>query len=184
MRKTFGAIVIILLISVCIGYTWDSIDKWITYKNYELKYEEYVEKYSTEFSVPQEVIYAVIKCESNFVPDAVSSADAIGLMQMLPDTYTWLCTKLGEAPDSLFNPETSIKYGTYYLSYLYDRFGIWENSFAAYNAGETVVGEWLENEEYSEEGRLINIPYEETRKYVKRVNDAMEAYASLLYNDK
>ncbi len=181
MRRTIGAIITILIISVCIGAAWERIDRAVMLKNYGFKYEEYVERYSIEYSVPQEIIYAVIKCESNFVPDAVSSKGAIGLMQMMPDTYDWLCTKLGENPDSLYNPEISIKYGTYYLSYLYDRFGIWENCYAAYNAGETTVSEWLKNDEYSEDGRLKNIPYNETEKYVKKVTDAVKAYDQLLY---
>ena len=181
MKKTFAAIVAIIIVSVCRGAAWERIDKALMLRNYGFKYEEYVERYSAEYSVPQEVIYAVIKCESDFVPDAVSPKGAVGLMQMMPETYDWLCTKLGETRDSLYNPETSIKYGTYYLSYLWDRFGIWENCFAAYNAGDTKVSSWLENAEYAEDGRLTYIPYEETRKYVKKVNDAVEAYKELLY---
>lgn len=181
MRRTIGVIIAILIISVCIGAAWERIDRAIMLNNYGFKYEEYVERYSAEYSVPQEIIYAVIKCESNFVPDAVSGKGAIGLMQMLPETYEWLCTKTGESIDSLYNPEISIKYGTYFLRYLYDKFGIWENCYAAYNAGDSKVAEWLKNEEYAEDGRLKVIPYEETRKYVKRVSGAVEAYKQLLY---
>ena len=84
---------------------------------YPREYSEYVEKYSAEYGISEILIYAVIHTESGFDPDAVSSADAIGLMQMTEDTFDWLLTKTGEDYEfnDLFTPEVSIKYGTYFL---------------------------------------------------------------------
>lgn len=147
------------------------------------KYSEYVSKYSKEYNVPEPLIYAVIKCESSFRPDARSSSDARGLMQMKPSTFADLCNRLGEEHDEsmLYDPEISIKYGTYYLSLLYGRFDVWETAVAAYNAGQGRVAKWIEEGKVDKNGHLTSIPIEETQTYVKRVNKANEKYKELYY---
>ncbi len=181
MKKVITC-VIILLISVGIGFCWTVMEDYITEKLHPIKYTEYVEKYSEEYGVPREVILAVIKCESSFTADAVSYRGAVGLMQIMPSTYEWLCTKTGEEPNTslLYDPDINIKYGTYYLSYLYSRFGVWETAYAAYNAGDNRVKGWLEDERYGLDGRLIDIPIEETKNYVKKVSDNAKTYSELL----
>lgn len=144
----------------------------------QLKYAEWVESASKEFGVEEAVIYAVIYCESDFDPRAVSSVGARGLMQMMPATFKELQGHLDETydDDALFEPQISIRYGTFYLSRMYDRFGDWSIAFAAYNAGPTVVSKWLKDDAYSKDGKLVNIPYEETDNYVKKVTDMVEKY--------
>ena len=91
---------------------------------------------------------------------------------------------LGETanPLNIYDPETNIKYGTYYLSYLYRRFENWENTFAAYNAGPGNVYKWLDDPEYSDsEGNLTHIPFSETREYVKRVAKYRNKYEKNYY---
>ena len=123
-----------------------------------------------EFDIPAAMILAVIHTESDFRPDAVSDAGAKGLMQLMPDTFSWLCDRLNEAhpPNKIFDPATNIRYGTYYLSYLYEKFGSWRVALAAYNAGEGRVGEWLADPTLTLDGTLRHIPYPETAAYVKR----------------
>lgn len=148
----------------------------------ELLYAEYVRASSAEFAVDESIIYAVIYCESNFQSDAVSSVGAKGLMQMMPPTFEELQGYLKEThdEDALFDPEISIRYGTYYLSRLYQRFGNWETAFAAYNAGPTIVSKWLKDETYSQDGKtLAQIPYSETTHYVKKVCGMVEKYNEL-----
>ena len=146
-------------------------------------------KYSAKYNVPEYLIYAVIKVESNFDPLAESSAGARGLMQMTESTFKWLT---GSAHlqeylpfEALYIPEVSIRYGTYYLSYLMRRFDHnTDTVIAAYNAGETKVSEWLNDPEYSDgNGGLASIPYAETRGYVKKVNYAIEKYKEIYYNE-
>lgn len=152
---------------------------------YPMKYTEYVEKYSAEYGVDKELLYAVIKTESSFNPDAVSHADAVGLTQITPETFDWLRMKLGEEDKNLTltDPETSIKYGAFFLSYLLDEFGSADTALAAYHAGRGRVNEWLENKEISPDGKnLENIPIAETAHYVKKVNRALNAY-NKLYKD-
>ena len=179
-----AVIISILILSILTGLLfqiiWDHVDR----KSHPQEYSEYVEQYAAEYGVPEAVVYAVIKTESGFSSGAVSEAGAVGLMQIMPDTFHWLLTMTRESLDSgmLYDPQTNIKYGTYYLSYLYLRYGSWDEVFAAYNAGHGKVDEWLADEDYVDEnGKLAEIPYPETRNYVKKVNKAIEVYTRLYY---
>ncbi len=168
------------------------------------EYAATTEKYAQEYAVPLEVVYAVIETESHFEPDAQSGVGACGLMQLMPDTYDWIQNRLGEGENAdgqaegnteqavssetpgeeeadIFDPETNIRYGVYYLSYLYERFGVWETAYAGYNAGPNIVARWLEDTAYSTDGEtLTHIPYTETANYVVKVSNARERYHKLL----
>ena len=134
---------------------------------------------ATEFDIPTAMILAVIRAESDFYPDAVSVAGAKGLMQLMPQTYLWLCEELQElhSAEKITDPETNVRFGTYYLSYLYEKFGSWRVVLAAYNAGEGRVAEWLADPALASEGTLRHIPYPETAAYVKK---ALEYYTDYL----
>ena len=179
MKKTI-TIISILVISALVALLGTSIYNAVDKSNHPLGHIEIVEKCADEYSVPKELILAVIKTESKFKSDAVSSAGAIGLMQMTPDTFMWLCEKnsdINDNPDLLYAPSTSITYGTYYLDMLYSEFGSWELALAAYNAGPTNVRKWLKDPEYTNvDGTLNHIPYKETREYVEKVMKAKEKY--------
>ena len=139
------------------------------------KYEGYIKKYSNEYGVPEAVVYAVMKVESDFDKNAISSSDppAKGLMQITDETFIWIGEHLMKEDVNLFmifDPETNIKYGTYLLSYLYGRFQNWDTVYAAYNAGLSRVNGWLKDPSYSDgNGNLTYIPFGETRAYVKKV---------------
>ncbi len=186
MKRTI-VIIAILLMAAAVSFAYIGAENHIKKLNHPLEFCEYVELYSQEYSVPQNIIYAVIKTESGFESDALSNKGAIGLMQITPDTFNWLLTKNPQNDvnvDSLYKPETNIKYGTYFLSLLYSEFGTWENAFAAYNAGRSRVNDWLADENYSTDGRLTNIPYKETRDYVKKVSEACEIYSELYFENR
>lgn len=174
----------ILVLSVLIGFlyqlVWDKIDR----SNYPRDYSEFVEKYSEEYGVPEYIIYSTIKVESDFDSSAESSAGAIGLMQLMPDTFKYLMAEAKEdyKADLIYGPETNIRYGTYYLSKLYLKYGNWDTVFAAYNGGTTNVDKWLKDKAYSEDGKtLVEIPFEETENYVAKMNSAIEVYMRLYY---
>ena len=189
-RSNYGLVVlVVLIISIIFGFAFDIalsvIEKQIYPKPKE--YAPFVEKYSAEYGVPEDMIYAVIKTESSFDSSAVSNKGAVGLMQMLPETFEWLTKDILRdhlGAGMLYDPETNIKYGTYYLSRLYNRFGDWDTALAAYNGGEGNVSEWLADSRYSTDGQKLiidNIPKEfnETKNYVKKVNKALEKYKTL-----
>ncbi len=180
--KKLIVFLVIIFISVGVGFSWTFMENYIEKSMHPIKYSEFVEQYSDEYGVPEEIIYAVIKCESSFKADAKSSGGAVGLMQMMPATFEDLCRRLGEEYNEslLYDPKVSIKYGTYYLSYLYSRYGVWETVYAAYNAGYGRVDGWLDNPEIGIDGRLHSIPFKETREYVERVSEARKVYSKLL----
>lgn len=170
------------MLSVCIGLLYSGAITLFERITHPRDYREIVEEYADLYAVPESVVYAVIKCESGFDPTAVSHAGAIGLMQMMPQTFEDLCALTGEHYDEglLYEPETSIRYGTYLLSILYLKYGNWETAYAAYNAGEPAVDGWLDDPAHSDgNGNLTDIPYKETRKYVKRVARARTVYERL-----
>ena len=177
------AIILLFLILLVIGiYIISNIDQNIDETVYEIEYSEYVGKYGKEYGVPEAYIYAVIKCESNFKPDAVSSAGAKGLMQLMPATFADIQGRIkSEYPEEMItDPEVNIRCGTYYLSYLYGIFKDWDCVFAAYNAGMGNVRKWLNSEDYSRDGKLVKIPFPETDRYLMKIKNAIVQYEKLL----
>lgn len=176
-------IVLILLLSIGLGFLSDFAITCFEKNAYPREYEEYITVYAEKYGIPETLVYAVVRTESKFDSGAVSSAGAVGLMQMLPDTFKWLTDEiLFDHFDSgmLYDPETNIRYGTYYLSRLYDRYGRWDLALAAYNGGVGNVDKWLTDEQYADgEGGLKRIPFRETRQYVKKVTDAWDMYERL-----
>lgn len=186
MHKTLKAVCVILaiaLLSVAIGLLAQHFKEKYDLANHPKEYSEYVEKYADMYKVPEAICYSVIKCESSFNSAAVSTSGAVGLMQIMPDTFDYLCNLAEEEHETglLYDPETNIRFGIFYLSVLYERFGIWENVFAAYNCGPSRVSEWIENGMIDEDGKLTEIPIEQTATYVKRVTNAIEKYENLYY---
>lgn len=183
MQKAIVILILIAVFATLAVLCVDDIEKIF----YQREFTEYVTKYSNEFDVPEALIYAVIRTESGFDPEARSSVGAIGLMQLMPDTLDWLSRLLDEeAPTGeITDPETNIKYGTYYLRYLCDRFGNLDTALAAYNAGHGRVASWLTNKEYSDDGiTLKSIPFEETKNYVNKVTSDYNTYKKLYYKDE
>lgn len=173
---------VILILSVLIGFAYNGFMTLVERSTHPREYRALVEEYAAAYAVPESVIYAVIRSESSFDASAVSSAGAIGLMQLMPSTYEWICSLTGEACEHrlLYDPETNIRCGTYLLSILYSEYGVWETVYAAYNAGMGNVNEWLADPEYAgENGALEKIPFKETRNYVNRVSSARTVYERL-----
>ena len=152
---------------------------------YPKKYADTVERYATLYDLPPHLVFAVIKAESGFDPDAVSHAGAMGLMQIIPSTFLWLTDLMGEElePERLYDPEVNIRYGCYFLRYLFNLYEDETLVLAAYNAGMGNVAKWLASEEYSEDGKLTNIPFEETKNYINRVLHFKDTY-DVLYPEK
>jgi soluble lytic murein transglycosylase len=150
---------------------------------YPTVYNDYVEKNAAAYGIPPEIIYAVIKTESGFRHDVVSSQGAVGLMQIMPDTFTWLLTKTGEdlGLTELYNPAVNIKYGTYLLSILHDELPAWDNVYAAYNAGIGNARNWLKDSRYTKNGVITNAPLSETSSYIIKVNKAVKMYQKLYF---
>ncbi len=189
-QKRYGmglvpSVFILLVVSILFGFVFDFVLGKIEYAIYPKpeEYRTYVEKYSHQYGMPEELVWAVIKVESDFDSSAESSAGAVGLMQLMPATFEEITNhRLKEGFDigMRYDPETAIRYGTYYISYLYERYENWNTALAAYNAGLGNVDEWLQDPAYSKDGKTLqDIPYKETRNYVKKVNKALSKYERL-----
>lgn len=154
-----------------------------TVEVYPMTYEALIRQNAEANGLDPAYPAAVILAESSYQSDAVSSANAQGLMQLLPDTAEWIAGKYDEpyAEGCLFVPETNVKYGCWYLGYLVRRFdGNLICATAAYHAGQGTVDGWLKNPEYSDDGvTLSKIPSEATDTYVKRVLKYYEKYMEL-----
>lgn len=175
----FGIVVILITTIVIIIYV--NSTKNLGRALHPTEYDEYVYKYSEEYEVDPNLVFAVIKAESNFDPNAESNVGALGLMQIMPETFEWLQTyKNGEANMDytyLYEPEVNIEYGCIFLQFLLDRYTSEETAVAAYNAGFGAVDNWLVDENYSTDGEtLYDIPYPETKGYVKKVMLAKNYY--------
>lgn len=186
---------IALLIRGCVWMIYQRRSPQLT----DWEYAPLASDYAGQYDVPIEVVYAVIETESHFDENAQSPVGACGLMQLMPDTYDWIRARLGEketalvsdgassesksgthTADGIFDPETNIRYGVYYLSYLHGLFGNWETAYAGYNAGPNIVRKWLQDTAYSSDGvTLDSIPYTETANYVVKVSTARERYEEL-----
>lgn len=154
---------------------------------YPRQYADIVEETAERFEIDESLLYALIKTESGFDKDAVSSVGAKGLTQITPDTFTWLQTKTGEEyeENALFEPEISVYYGAYFLDMLLYEFGNTETALAAYHAGRGKVNEWLADPRISPDGKTLeNIPYEDTSAYVKKVVRNYKKYEEIYYQQK
>ena len=117
---------------------------------------------------------SVIRCESRFRPRAVSPQGAIGLMQIMPSTGEWIAERLGHDGydvDQLYNPEVNVRFGTWYLAQLIDRFDTVDDALRAYNAGPTHAERWAEDPAGV---------FPETAAYVERVRRSLPVYRAVL----
>lgn len=148
-----------------------------------LYFSDLVQKYAASQDLDPALVASVILCESSFDPQAESRLGARGLMQLMEDTAAWIAHKLGEDDasytfDRLYDPETNIRYGTWYLGYLSRRFDADATKIVcAYHAGQGNVDSWLKNPQYSSDGVTLDIiPTQDTATYASRVLDARDVY--------
>lgn len=150
---------------------------------YITEYEDLIRQYAGENQIPPAYVAAVIMAESSYRPEAVSSVNAQGLMQILPDTAAWIAGKFDEeyVEGCLFDPETNIRYGCWYLGFLMNRYdGSMRCASSAYHAGQGTVDKWLADPLYSSDGvTLTSIPSEVTGTYVDRVLKYYEGYEKI-----
>ncbi|MBR5134763.1 MAG: lytic transglycosylase domain-containing protein [Clostridia bacterium] len=148
---------------------------------YTLEHYETVEAACEQYGVPMSLAYAIIRTESGFDETAHSTADAYGLMQMTQTGLDWIRQRSDEfddvTVDDLYDPQTNIRCGVYYLSLLRAEFENDDTVAAAYNAGIGKVWAWLDDPACSDDGKTLHtIPYKETRTYVKRVASSRALY--------
>ena len=170
--------VICVLALLCGGF----VARGVMCSLYPLQYDEFVETYTEQHGLEKSFVLAVIKCESGFDPNAVSRVGARGLMQLMPETFHWLQTKTGEmlSDEMLFNPETSVRYGCLLLEVLLRQFPQAHTAICAYHAGMGNVENWLQDPQYSDDGRTLKaVPFPTTEHYADKVLRTQKIYEFL-----
>ncbi len=131
-------------------------------------------------TIPRELIWSVMRKESDFRTDAVSGSDAMGLMQVIPQTALAIADRRGVAyvDGMLFEPYHAIEFGSWYLGALNVHFGNQlPLTVVAYNAGPVVVEDWLErNGGMAHDEFVEEIPFDQARDYVRKVTEFMVEY--------
>lgn len=148
---------------------------------YPLKFKKEINYVGEKYDINPEIIAGVVFAESSFNENSVSNKGALGLMQIMPDTAVWLTGKMNVPYDEnmLFNPLYNLELGTYYISYLKEKFESINTVLAAFNAGEGNVAQWLKNQQYSQNGKdLITTPFMQTNYYLDKVNKAIKHYST------
>jgi soluble lytic murein transglycosylase len=150
---------------------------------FPLDYWDLIEKHAKARSLDPYLVSALMAQESTFTADIRSSANARGLMQVMPGTGRMYARKMGIRPfstASLSQPETNVRIGTQYFKDLVDRFGGIHYALASYNAGDARVAEWIKEEPGLAPDEFIDsIPFPETQNYVKRILGTTEDYRRL-----
>jgi len=142
---------------------------------YPLKYEDYIRKSSKIYSLDPYLVMAIIRVETCFYPNKVSSAGALGLMQLMPNTISYIIKKGGFSPileKTIMDPKVNIHIGCFYLAMICKRDfkGNIVAAVASYNAGPSKVKTWISRGFWDGSLKSVeSIPYKETRNYVRKV---------------
>lgn len=157
---------------------------------YPIPYKDFIAAQAKVNNLEMALVAAMVKVESNFKPDAVSKADARGLMQLRPSTAAEVARQLGYPVGDdflarLFEPEYNITLGTRYYSSMLRQFdGDEVLALAAYNAGPNKLRSWLEAGIWDGTwGNRSQIPYKETRNYLDRVRHYKDIYSKQCKDD-
>ena len=174
LRRLFLLVAVLLVVGVIIGVTRFDVGDTIDELTLPLRHDDIIRQQAAEKGVPADLIAAVIYEESKF-QDQTSSAGARGLMQITPDTADTIENLSGGETfvyEDLADPELNIRYGTFYLAYLLDKYeGDVVAALAAYNAGEGNADDWG-----GAGMKIDDIEFPETYDYVKDVLERREQY--------
>lgn len=171
MKRLVASVVLIVAVAASFTYLRAGEPAWFQRLRYPLHYEQVVRGHARNYRLDPALLAAVIYQESRFRVDAKSSSGAIGLMQLRPETAKGIAIRTGGnrfQTSDLYNAEINIRYGSWYLRHLLNKYGDEKLALAAYNAGQSNVDKWRA------EGS--GIQFSETRAYVDRVGELKEIY--------
>lgn len=173
-----------LMLALAIGVDYMPLDM-VRSLFFPVSYAERIDDAAERYGVDEHLIAAIIRCESGWNDTAQSSAGAVGLMQIMPDTAKGLTENaLVDTnrfdPNNLTDPATNIEYGTALLSHLQSQLDTTDEVIVAYNAGLGTVLQWTENSDGSDFRDAIAYP--ETLHYLDRVNEALRQYSKYYPN--
>ena len=152
-------------------------------QRFPLPFRAEVERVAQQVGLDPAYVYGLIRQESRFITDARSGVGAAGLMQVMPATARWTAKRLGVpySGDMIADRDTNLRLGAGYLKLLVDDFGgSAPLATAAYNAGPNRSRRWREGPVLEPAAWAENIPFNETRDYVKKVLSNAAIYGALL----
>lgn len=177
-------LVFVLIVCAVFGFVWLRHSQWLMRYVYPFNYRASITSHAEANGLDPLMVAAVIKAESNFWPWARSGRDARGLMQVTPQTGSWVADQVGMGDfedQALYDPEVNLQLGCWYLAYLIRQYdGRMPVVLAAWNGGLTNVNSWLADGTWS--GELDDagkIPFGETRDFVVRVLEYLSWYERL-----
>ncbi|MGC1370764.1 MAG: lytic transglycosylase domain-containing protein, partial [Candidatus Sulfotelmatobacter sp.] len=142
-----------------------------------------LKRYAAANGLDPYLVASLIRQESEFNPNAVSHANAVGLMQLLPKTGRNVARQVKLRRfnyGQLYTPAVNLELGTRYFRGMVDKFGSFEYALAAYNAGSDRVEEWLNDGKYRDPQEFVeSIPFTETREYVQAILRNASVYKQL-----
>lgn len=152
---------------------------------YPQKYQQSIERWAAEYDIDPQILYAVIKTESGFNPNAVSDVGARGLMQITEETFAWI--KLKAAPneeisfEDLYDADTNIRFGAYFIDRCLERYnGDLATAAAAYHSGWGTVDQLLEDPAYTADGFVLTeYPFPHMNRYVYKITHNYKKYLTL-----
>jgi peptidoglycan lytic transglycosylase len=171
VRRLAASTLLIVAVAASFVYLRSGEPGWFQRLRYPLEYEQIVRGHARNYRLDPALLAAVIYQESKFQADAKSDSGAIGLMQLQPETAKGIAIRTGGSrfqTSDLYNPEINVRYGSWYLRHLLNKYGDEKTALAAYNAGQRNVDEWRA------EGKEIQ--FSETRAYVDKVEDLKGVY--------
>jgi soluble lytic murein transglycosylase len=179
-RRYLLAVCALGLLAVAFALSLPVVKKAVNEFTLPLAYQDVIRQQAAEKHLDPALIAAVIYAETKFDPRA-SAAGAEGLMQIMPRTAQYLAHRSGATTFTtadLGTPEVNIAYGSYYLRYLLDHYGGEETlALAAYNGGVANVDRWVAEARAQGQALAVSqIPFPETRDYVRKVLGAQQAY--------
>lgn len=183
LRRSIVKILLLVLLLCLMAYLYNIVPVWL----YPIEYSEEIVEDAEQYEIDPLLVCAIVKSESNFDPNAVSPVGAVGLMQLMPDTASWLAEQHGidYSEEMLYDAEYNLQLGCLYLSTLLD---YWDGNIveavASYNGGHGNVDEWIAEGVWdgTEEG-IANIPFAETRTYTQKVMACYDNYVNLYGED-
>ena len=184
MKKLMKALVLLALVGMVV-LSVPSVRDQVEQQFYPRKYQAFVEQWAQVYQLDPLLVYAFIRTESGFDPQATSSVDARGLMQMTEETFLWMRSKI--APEEpltfadLYSPDTAIRFGCYYLHLCMVRYkGDVSTAAAAYHSGWGTVDQLLQMEEHSADGETLQgFPYNQMHHYVNKITACYQTYQRL-----
>ena len=156
---------------------------------YPRKYSTAVQYWAKEYDVDPLLIYAFIRTESGFDPQAESNVGARGLMQITDETFQWIKSKIAADEDlsfeDLYKADVNIRFGAYYVAQCLARYdGDVSTAAAAYHSGWGTVDRLLTTEGYSTDGKTLCVfPYTQMQNYVVKIQRHYEKYQNLYQTD-